>query len=579
MKNPTSKISTILISLVMALSACAPSSKRTINDGKGQQAITNNDDDADLPPEVEQDLVSTEDSIQKSIEEKGTKAEDYVIESQNIKNGDDIMYVGYTKLKNIKSIYNRNTKELEVSGLAEIMNADKKTLRASQKFQIKGIFNAEDSSFELRPVTEETDANAVQVRAVVDCRQNSLEGKTDCAHAVIDVILKHQANYYTEQLEATSLAKPKIIGGTDTQKKSAPNAPEVKIEITEPEIQNEVKNTPDQPAQPEQKKPVIDTNIIITPAASATTPAAPAKPKAVIDESKDGINEAALAEIAEGDDDSIAGRYEGKAALVKLVNLFLSPKDIAELDASDAKDKATAATKKDAHAITPEVKKDTRGRLMLTNQAVGSPDEGRLRNASFLKTHLDTYKLNDRIVMANTTSKNYYGTQEMMNVLEATGDKAFSYEQNKIYISRISAKNGGLLPPSKSHQNGMDADIGYPTVQGKISFPVVASGGSLQSSDFSAAKTLELFKFLFTQNVSPVDRLFVDQAIINKLCGVAKEQGKFRGSEKATFVRIFENIQHVEGHGNHYHLRLRCTPNQPDCRYKIYKKMNNCAAG
>ncbi|MES2801188.1 MAG: penicillin-insensitive murein endopeptidase [Bdellovibrionota bacterium] len=556
MTYPHSKISTLLLSLIIALSACAPSTQRASNQGKNQEAGIINGEDQ-LPPVVEQDLVSNSENFQKLLEEKGSTATDYETPTQSIKNGEDIVYVGYTTLKNIKSVFNRNSQELEVSGLAEIMNADKKTIRVSQAFKIKGKYKAKNGNINLRPVDEEKNDNGVQVRAVVTCLKSDLDNKYDCGRAIIDLFIKHQNNYYTEQLESTAFEKPKMTGGKE---------PGVKVEITEPEIQNPVKVTPDQ--TDEAKKPVIETKVLDKPAVSETTVVK------VIDETKEEADGEAVAEVEEGDDGAIQGRYEGKAALVKLAQLFLTPNSSKQADSADEDDDED---KQDQQAVTPDVKKDLKGRLVLTNQAVGSPDEGRLRNASFLKTHLETYNLTHKISIANSSAKNYYGTQEMMNVLEVTGDKAYSFQRNKIHISRISAKSGGRLPPSVSHQNGMDVDIGYPTVNGKVGFPIVASGGSMKKSDFSTAKTLELFKFIMTQTVSPVDRLFVDQAIINKLCKEAKETGRLKGSERAAFAKLFENLQHVDGHGNHFHMRLRCTPNQPDCRHKIYKKMNNCS--
>lgn len=519
MKNPTSKLSVLVLSLIMVLTACAPSTRRATNNGQGTQTgIIDTEEEEEQAPEFEQEEVSFDDSFKKLIEEKGAKAEEYEA-PQSVKNGDTIMYVGYTKLKNIKSTFDRNTKMLEVSGIAEILNADKKTIRVKQEFKIKGKYKSKSGEINLAPVGV-IEENDLQVRAVVTCL-----GGTSCSRAIIDLILKHQNNYYTEQLESTAFEKPKMVGGKDSKK------PDVKVDIIEPEIENPVKENPDQIAK------------------------------------KDKTEGEHVAEVEEGDDGSVAGRYEGKAALVELAQLFLTKKGSEE------------AEKKDKKAVTPEVRKDKKNRLVLTNQAVGSPDKGRLRNASFLKTHLDTYKLTDRIVIANSSTKNYYGTQEMMDVLEALGNKTYTLNQSKVYISRISDKDGGLLPPSKSHQNGMDTDIGYPTVQGKVGFPIVASNGALRKSDFSTAKTLETFKYLMTQSVSPVDRLFVDQSIINALCREAKNSGKFRGPEKATYKKLFEILQHVDGHGNHYHMRLRCTSNQPDCQHKIYRKMNNCATG
>ncbi|WP_409477437.1 penicillin-insensitive murein endopeptidase [Pseudobdellovibrio sp. HCB154] len=566
MKKSNIKFSSLMLSLILAISSCAPSQKHDQNKNNTQNAgITENE--ADLPPIIEQELVSTDDNFQKILEDQN-KAAEYEAPTNAIQNGEDLLYVGYTKLKNVKSVYNRTKNELEVSGIAEILNADKKSVRVKQEFKIKGKYKADSGVIKLRPVEDSKDEKDIQVRAVVTCFKSDIGEKYDCARAIIDLFIKHQNNFYTEQLEATSFDKPKVVGaGKEKEKK-----PEIDMDLVDPEADNnQVKVTPE--GQAEDKKPVIDT-VVKTPTAS--------KPAVVIDDSKEEADPEALAEVEEGDDDSIAGRYEGKAALVKLAKLFLSDKDIEELDSNDGKPKSSKDDKdedddSDDHQAAVPVQKDTKGRLRLSNQAVGSPDNGRLRNASFLKTHIETYKLIDKVVIANSSPKNYYGTQEMMEILEAIGEKANTLQRNKIFISRISAKAGGRLPPSKSHQNGMDVDIGYFTVQGKVQFPIVASGGSLRKSDFSVAKTLEVFKFLMTQQVSPVDRLFVDQSIINNLCREAKNSGKFKGSEKAAYAKLFENMQHVDGHGNHFHLRLRCTKNQPDCQHRIYKKMNNCA--
>ena len=561
MKRSQIKYSSILLTLVFVISACSPSQQRELNkNGHKNAGVTENDHE--LPPIVEQKVTMVDDNFQKILEDE-TKATQYEAPQTAIKNGEDLMYVGFTKLKNVKSVYNRTKNELEVSGIAEILNADKKSVRISQEFKIKGKYKASRGTIHLRPTEDSTDANGFQVRAVVTCFKSDVEEKYDCDRAIIDLFIKHQNNYYTEQLESTSFTKPKVVG----EKEKPATEPQLDMNLLDPE---DVQAADTQPPVVHQKP------IVITPA----TPTA-SKPAVVIDESKEEADPEALAHVEEGDEDSIAGRYEGKATLVKLAKLFLVPKEqVRPADGKtpvaqkDDEDEDEDVEDQDAAIV---VRKDTRGRIRLNNQAVGSPDSGRLRNASFLKIHIDTYNLANKVVIANSSPKNYYGTQEMMEVLEAIGEKVNTIERNKIFISRISAKRGGQLPPSKSHQNGMDVDIGYFTNSGKVQFPIVASNGSLKRSDFSAEKTLEVFNFLMTQNVSPVDRLFVDQSIINNLCREAKNSGKFKGSEGTAYKKLFENMQHVDGHGNHFHLRLRCTPNQPDCRHRIYRKMSNCA--
>lgn len=542
MKTSQSKFLSILLTSMFVISACSPSQQRELNKNTPQNAGVAENEES-LPTVVEQKVTLVEDNAEKVLEDKGKTAQ-YETPQSTIKNGEDIMYVGFTKLKNVKSIYDRSKNELEVSGLAEILNSDKKSVRVSQEFKIKGKYKASRGTINLRPTEDSKETKDFKVRAVVSCFKSDVEEKYDCDRAIIDLFIKHQNNYYTEQLESNSFTKPVVVG-----EKEKPAA-----------------------------EPKIDLNIIEDKVTVED------KPQLVIDESKEEVDPEALAQVAEGDEDSIAGRYEGKAKLVKLAKLFFSRKeqirpgnhvdDAVAVADDDDDDDAEDVEDQEAAVV---VSRDTRGRIRLNNQAVGSTDSGRLRNASFLKTHIESYNLADKVVIANPSPKNYYGTQEMMEILEAIGEKANTMEKNKIFISRISAKHGGRLPPSKSHQNGMDVDIGYFTNQGQVQFPIVASQGSLKRSDFSVEKTLEVFSFLMTQDVSPVDRLFVDQAIINALCREVKKSKKLSDSERLAYKKLFENMQHVDGHGNHFHLRLRCTPNQPDCRHRIYKKMNNCS--
>ena len=79
------------------------------------------------------------------------------------------------------------------------------------------------------------------------------------------------------------------------------------------------------------------------------------RPVVVKAETKEEADGDAVAEVEEGDDGAIQGRYEGKAALVKLANLFLATKAGKE-DSDDEDDEAQIDDKK--QAVTSEIKKD-----------------------------------------------------------------------------------------------------------------------------------------------------------------------------------------------------------------------------
>lgn len=524
MKHNLVKPLILALCLMMAVSSCAPSKYHADNRNKKQEADFTTEDFE--TPTIEQDLVSTTRHYEEWNEEKALKYEAPV---QVIKNGERKVFVGYSRLKNIKSVYNRKNLELEVYGTAEVLNADKKSVKTSKDFHLKGKYQIKTGKISLKPAAENIvagDNEGLQVRAEVICVQND-DGKYNCDKAIIDVFIKDGENFYTEQLEATSLDKPSIVGREE--KKSV-------------------------------ETPTNETPAVETPVTSATSQTDPQ-----IDD--EAINEVVADDVgnqAEGEDEALDGRYVGQAETVELDKLF-----------SEEKPETEKPEETEVETIINEVA----GRLILRDQVAGngSPDNGRLRNASFLKTHIDSYNLVDHVIIANSSTKNYYGTQEMMNILEAIGKKMQTIQNNKIYVSRISAKNGGPLPPSVSHQIGMDVDLGYPTLSGKTAFPRVASQGILRRSDYSTAKTLEIFKFLMTQQVTPIDRIFADQSIINNLCSAARSVRQLTDQDRYALMKLFNNIQHVSGHGDHFHLRLRCTPNQPACRLKDYKKMNNCS--
>ena len=95
-------------------------------------------------------------------------------------------------------------------------------------------------------------------------------------------------------------------------------------------------------------------------------------------------------------------------------------------------------------------------------------------------------------------------------------------------------------------------------------------------ANYSVEKTYNIFKFLFKQKDIGVDRIFIDQSIKTALCTYAKSKGETRGAEKDFVKNMFENLQHVYGHGDHFHVRVKCSQFDPGCRARVYRKMEPC---
>lgn len=508
---------TSVIALGFLLSACAPNNKL-----QSQKATPQTE-----PQKVEQELKSTTLDYESLSEHE---VEQYEKPAQVIQSGKNNIYIGYTKYKNIKSIYNKETRELEITGTIELLANDKKTITQTKDFSLKGIHKKTSTVFPLKPseslilakpVSGASESTELQVRAKVTCLSIDEAGNVDCTDSIVDFFAKSGKNYFTEQMQ--TFAKQTGSAATTAAASKTVQTPTANESMEVPPAITSVEQT-----------------------AETTT-----------------SDTATVEDEAEGDDESLPGRYEGTVLTTSLDQLFS-----VEDDSSD-----------DAADITANFKKLADGRIVMTNQAFGSPNRGLLKNASNLKSQQETLKQQDLYTIVTPANRTYFGTQEMMDIIVGIGSKMKMMERNRIFISRISAQKGGKLPPSKSHQIGVDVDLGYPTFSGKTAFPVVvAAGGSrVNKTDYSASKTLELFKFLIQQNITPIAKIFIDRNIIADLCQEAKKSGQTAGADKEIVKKVFNSLQHVDGHGNHFHLRIQCTANQPHCTPRIYKVGSTCS--
>jgi len=130
-----------------------------------------------------------------------------------------------------------------------------------------------------------------------------------------------------------------------------------------------------------------------------------------------------------------------------------------------------------------------------------------------------------------------------------------------VFIGDISFKEGGYMPPHKSHRTGLDADIGY-FVKGnpKLNWFKVP-----KVSELDAEKTWDyLDAFLQTKQVK---QIYVDYRFQKPLYKVAAQ----RGYPEEDLKRIFEYprkrgtghkkmIRHIKGHKSHFHVRFHAVP-------------------
>lgn len=507
-----------LTAVVAILSACAKSGSPQKQSTAAHETIT------------QKPLVSTTVNsnflINKELQNK------YEPQPTEIKTKTGRLILGQTQFSDIKYIYDSQTNEMTINGGLILLDKNQKEL-TQLNFKLHGVRKDKSSVIQLAPENSSTDAPIL--RAKVTCQNQDLNDSDDiyCQEAIVDFFILYKKQYYTDQFE-THQSAPKNIFNTETTHESTTAEP-----VTE-------------------------------------------------------LNELQI----EGDDESLDGRYEGQVQTTNLVELFedkiltdikpdTKPQTKAE-SVPEIRSQNPPTTKKPESPISEkflstQYKQTADGQIRAYNQAFGFPNDGYLRNATSLKQTLLLLKDKKYFEISAPQRERYYGTFEMSQMLTAMGQFLTTrFDQLKLYVGNISAKNGGYLSPHRSHQIGMDADLAYPaqskSIAEKNNFPVVIKKGSqqLNKSAYSTEKTFELLKFTFEQQDTPVARIFIDRHIIKDLCTYAISKNEFNGKNKATVIKLFQNIQHVDGHGDHFHLRMKCTDSQPACREKIYVKSLDC---
>jgi hypothetical protein len=123
-----------------------------------------------------------------------------------------------------------------------------------------------------------------------------------------------------------------------------------------------------------------------------------------------------------------------------------------------------------------------------------------------------------------------------------------------IYVGDISREGGGWLRPHRSHQAGLDADIGF-YYSGPASWYERATAKNLD-----VVRTWALFRALV--DGGNVEMIFVDRSVQDLMkAHLAKlpaskqpPEGFFEKSSKSPAV-----VRHAWGHATHFHVRFRDT--------------------
>lgn len=472
--------------------------------------------------------------------------------------------LGDAALADSKVSYFSDTRKMLLTGTVAIKN-DRNEKIAEKQYSLSG--NHESNQFILKEDTAVA-KDAVAVSAQANCLSENLrltdKNISDCNHVVLDVYISYNKKYYTEQIELNRRKPEPLPAPSETP------AP--------------------QPSISEPKRPQV----------------------AIQSETEDHTQ---VQQIEESDE-SINGRYQGSAETIDLDKLF--DKEVVEekkepveikpdIKPETRPEPIKPPTKPEAEPtpspapplkketpkpvikekiLSPELKQTENGDVRPINQSFGFPDEGRLQNAtSVLTRQLALSKRAFFEVVAPERNK-HFSTYDMAEMITRGGDQLNKQYSKLLYVSNLSAHNGGVLSAvingkvtqHASHQNGLDADLAYPTDVAHLKFPLVVRMKTNEyfPNNYSVEKTYTMLKFFYTQKDILVDRFFIDQRIKTELCGYARSKNEFSGPDKVIAQDLFENIQHVAGHGDHFHMRIKCSKSDPACRGRIYKKLEGC---
>ena len=192
------------------------------------------------------------------------------------------------------------------------------------------------------------------------------------------------------------------------------------------------------------------------------------------------------------------------------------------------------------------------------SKAVGSPNNGKLINPFCIKDHGPHYI---------HFGPNSCGTDLAVTILMfAIGQLYRVYPDTPpVVIGSLSAPSGGPIRPHKSHQNGLDVDIGYIPVKdmGLKAFKRLAP------SQIDFDKTFFLMATMMA--TGKVKYIFVDYDLESYLYDAARAMGYDQDQLKIIFqyprTRYTKAgiIRYSPGHKDHFHVRFVCPDNSPEC--------------
>jgi hypothetical protein len=175
---------------------------------------------------------------------------------------------------------------------------------------------------------------------------------------------------------------------------------------------------------------------------------------------------------------------------------------------------------------------------------VGRPNRGRLFNAEQLLSEPGLRVMGDKA--------HSFGSSETVRVLRAVSREVrAAYPDSELMVGDISRARGGYLRPHRSHQLGVDVDLGY------FYLPPSKWYQKANAENLDRPRTWALLKALIAQG--SVEYVFMDRGVQ----GLLREYAVSIGEASEWLDTLFESrarrdtlFRHARGHATHLHVRF-----------------------
>lgn len=172
----------------------------------------------------------------------------------------------------------------------------------------------------------------------------------------------------------------------------------------------------------------------------------------------------------------------------------------------------------------------------------------------------------------------FYGHPTLIEYVNQLAAKVNGQGLPQLLIGDLSAARGGPLAPLHvSHQIGLDVDIWYHT-------PEVARAGSLslgkretlQPLKMTKGESLVLNKFYWDDDILKVLKLAAEDDKVLRILTTPGIKKRLCESEQYGKQSWIWKIRPWWGHRDHFHVRLHCPEDSPNCKRQSPPGTNGC---